>query len=123
MKERTATRIARIVALVCAGIVAAVILGFLLGLAVMLLWNWLMPDLFGLPRVSYWQAVGLLALCHLLFKSHISRPRSGSGGKRQRRFKERVREKLHEREAQSHADSEEGSEHDDGRQEGDLQTE
>jgi len=39
-----------------------------LGLAVMLLWNWLMPEIFGLPALSFLQAVGLTVLCHLLFK-------------------------------------------------------
>lgn len=34
---------------------------------VMLLWNWLMPALFGLPVLSFWQAAGLLVLCKLLF--------------------------------------------------------
>lgn len=33
----------------------------------MLLWNWLMPELFGLPSVSFWQAAGLLVLCKILF--------------------------------------------------------
>ena len=46
-------------------------LGFfaLAGWVVMLLWNWLMPDIFGLPTVSYWQAWGLLVLFWILFKS------------------------------------------------------
>lgn len=39
----------------------------LLGLLVMVLWNWLMPCLLGLPAVNYWQAVGLLLLCKILF--------------------------------------------------------
>ena len=37
------------------------------GGCVMLLWNWLMPTLFGLPAISFWQAVGLLLLCKILF--------------------------------------------------------
>lgn len=39
----------------------------LFGGCVMLLWNWLMPDLFGLPEISFWQAAGLLLLCKILF--------------------------------------------------------
>jgi hypothetical protein len=35
---------------------------FLFGFVVMLLWNWLMPELFGLKRIGYWQAWGLLLL-------------------------------------------------------------
>jgi hypothetical protein len=41
---------------------------FLCGWVVMLLWNWLMPDIFGLKRLTYWQAWGLLILSHILFK-------------------------------------------------------
>jgi hypothetical protein len=40
----------------------------LLGWVVMLLWNWLMPAVFGLPALSYWQAWGILVLCWILFK-------------------------------------------------------
>lgn len=39
----------------------------LFGWLVMLLWNWLMPDLFGLGEISFWQAAGLLVLCKILF--------------------------------------------------------
>ena len=42
-----------------------VIAGF--GQAVHQLWNLLMPQIFGLPEISFWQAVGLLALSWLLF--------------------------------------------------------
>ncbi len=31
------------------------------------LWNWLLPSLFGWPAVTFWQALGLLALCRILF--------------------------------------------------------
>lgn len=34
---------------------------------VMLLWNWLMPGIFGLPTIGFWQAAGLLLLCKILF--------------------------------------------------------
>lgn len=37
------------------------------GAVVMLLWNWLVPTLFGLHAVTFWQALGLLALCRILF--------------------------------------------------------
>ena len=33
----------------------------------MRLWNWLAPALFGLRTISFWQALGLLALCRILF--------------------------------------------------------
>ena len=48
------------------------------------LWNWLLPELFGWRQISFWQALGLLALCRILFgsfggggpqRSHSSRRR------------------------------------------------
>jgi len=37
------------------------------GQIVHLLWNWLLPNLFGWHPISFWQALGLLALCRILF--------------------------------------------------------
>lgn len=37
-----------------------------IGAIVMLLWNWLMPVIFGLPALSLWQALGLLVLMRIL---------------------------------------------------------
>ncbi len=34
---------------------------------VMSLWNWLMPPLFGLHAIRFWQAVGILVLSKILF--------------------------------------------------------
>jgi hypothetical protein len=31
------------------------------------LWNWLLPPLFGWRQVTFWQALGILALCRVLF--------------------------------------------------------
>jgi hypothetical protein len=36
---------------------------------VMALWNALLPALFGLPAIGFWQALGLLLLCKILFGS------------------------------------------------------
>jgi hypothetical protein len=43
------------------------IVAVLLGYPLMLLWNWLMPDLFNLPVISFWQAIGLNILSSILF--------------------------------------------------------
>ena len=37
------------------------------GEVVMRLWNWLLPPLFGFRQIAFWQALGLLALCRILF--------------------------------------------------------
>ena len=39
---------------------------------VMLLWNWVMVDLFGTPILNFWMAFGLRWLCFLLFKSKVT---------------------------------------------------
>ena len=57
------------------------------GAVVMLLWNWLVPAIIGWKLISFWQAVGLLALCRILFGGH---------GGAFRRFKDR-RRKMRER--------------------------
>lgn len=37
------------------------------GEIVLQLWNWLLPSLFGWREITFWQALGLLALCRILF--------------------------------------------------------
>jgi len=63
MDRRRAHRIAKMVALL------PVFLIVFAGLvwAVSALWNALMPDIFGLHAISYWQALGLMALSWILF--------------------------------------------------------
>ena len=39
------------------------------GAVIMLLWNWLMPLLFHITIITFWQAVGLALLARLLFGS------------------------------------------------------
>lgn len=51
------------------GILVLVILMF--GLPTMILWNWLMPILFNLPEVTFWQACGLQVLISLLLAPSI----------------------------------------------------
>ena len=38
-----------------------------MGGIVMLLWNAILPSLLNVSQIKYWQAVGLLALCRILF--------------------------------------------------------
>ncbi len=49
------------------GIIAAVAFAILFGFILMWLWNWLMPAIFGLGLITYWQAVGLFILAKILF--------------------------------------------------------
>ncbi|MBN2851722.1 MAG: hypothetical protein JXQ23_03190 [Clostridia bacterium] len=52
---------------IMAGILLACVFAFILGIGVMYLWNWLMPDIFGLGTIGYWQAFGLILLAKILF--------------------------------------------------------
>ena len=63
----------KIIGWVLTGVAAIAALALALGVPVMLLWNWLMPALFELPRITYWQSIGLLVLCHILFGGHAAR--------------------------------------------------
>jgi|SRR5579863_3339198 len=57
-------RLIWIAPLALVGIAAFIVIG---GQVVMQLWNWLLPSLFGWPHLTFWQALGLLALCRILF--------------------------------------------------------
>lgn len=59
------------------GIIAITGLAILLGFVLMWLWNGLMPELFGLPFISYWQAVGLFILAKILLGGCGGRSSSG----------------------------------------------
>lgn len=59
------TKIFAVIGLV---VVAAV----LMALPTMWLWNWLMPTIFGLIKIGFWQALGLNLLAGILFKSSSS---------------------------------------------------
>jgi hypothetical protein len=50
-----------------AGPLAGVLFVWIGGEVVMHLWNWLLPSLFGWRPVTFWQALGLLVLCRILF--------------------------------------------------------
>jgi len=55
-----------------------IILFAVAAVVMMLLWNALMPDIFGLPEISFWQSVGLGLLSSLLIRST---PSISKGGK------------------------------------------
>src|SRR5258708_38007870 len=65
-----------------------VILG---GELVMRLWNWLLPSLFGWRAITFWQALGILALCRILFGGFGHR-RSGPNFRRRMLMRERCRQ-------------------------------
>ncbi len=52
--------------------ILAAIVGLVFALPIMLLWDWLMPEIFGLKEITYFQAWGLFFLSTLLFKGSSS---------------------------------------------------
>ena len=44
----------------------------ILGFPLMILWNWLMPTIFYLDEITFWQALGLNALATILFKPPLN---------------------------------------------------
>ena len=56
--------------LITISIFAIILFG--LGFIVMLLWNWLMPVIFGLTTITIWQSFGLILLSSFLLRFKIS---------------------------------------------------
>ena len=48
-------------------ILGMVVFVFIGGELVLQLWNWLLPPLFGWRMLTFWQALGILLLCRILF--------------------------------------------------------
>ena len=70
MKEDSRRRIPKFVLFVVVAIAVY-------SVALMALWNWLVPTLFDLPRITYWQALGLLGLSRILFGGFRGRRKLG----------------------------------------------
>ncbi|UYN88795.1 MAG: hypothetical protein KIT08_06735 [Anaerolineales bacterium] len=84
MEQRIQFNIARgirIAIMVAIGATLFVLVG---GFVVSGLWNWLLPELFGWPLITFWQGLGLLALSRILFGG-IGGP--GGPGRRGRKGK------------------------------------
>ena len=103
---RDLTRMTKLMIIAPLAILVMVIFVFFGGETVMLLWNWLAPALFGLKEVTFWQALGLLALCRILFggfglsggASHRSRRRMFERWEQMTpEERERFRQRLHGR--------------------------
>jgi hypothetical protein len=74
-------RIVHIIKWVSFGIIGAGIFILLFSFLVRLIWNAVIPDIFGLPAITFWQACGLTFLVKILF-----------GGGRWKHFRD-IREK------------------------------
>jgi len=82
-----------IVGWIVLGTVAIVSMAILFGFVIMWLWNWLIPTLFGLTTISYWQAVGLFILAKILMGGCGG---SGKSSQARKRYKDRYNERCKE---------------------------
>lgn len=69
--------------------VAGIALIGLFGLVIMKLWNTLMPELFGLKTITYWQGWGLFLLSCIFFRRF-----GGGHGRTERRRKTQLRRHM-----------------------------
>ena len=86
------------------GILLFIVIG---GELVLQLWNWLLPPLFGWRQITFWQALGILLLCRILFGGLGMRTPARSNVRRRmeercahmtpeerERFRQRMRERF-----------------------------
>lgn len=66
-EARRGSKVMKILGMTFVGVILAAAFALVFGLVVKLLWNWLMPAIFGLETITYWQAFGIVLLAKLLF--------------------------------------------------------
>ena len=82
-------RVFAIIGMTIGGVILAMAMALLFGFVVMWLWNWLMPEIFGLTTISFWQAWGIVVLAHILFKSFPHNKTHSHDDRWKKRFKEK----------------------------------
>ncbi|HVI46599.1 MAG TPA: hypothetical protein VM802_17105 [Chitinophaga sp.] len=90
MGYQTTNRVFKKIGLVILGLAFFAFVIFL----TMSLWNWLIPEIFHGPVITYWQAFGLLLLGKLLFGWHGHSHGWGGGWRHKREWKEKLRERM-----------------------------
>lgn len=53
-------------------LIAVIIIGILCIFPIMWLWNWLVPELFNGPTITFWQTAGLYFLINLLIRTNVT---------------------------------------------------
>ncbi len=79
------------------GILALLLFIAIGGEVVLQLWNWLLPPILGWRQITFWQALGMLALCRILFGGFGSHGFSHSKRmtpEERQRFRQRMKERC-----------------------------
>jgi hypothetical protein len=101
------SRLRKLIWIAPLALIGMAVFAFIGGEIVKLLWNWLVPSLFGWRPIGFWEALGLLALCRILFGGFGLHGGSGRSNWRRRmrdrcenmtpeereRFRQRMRER------------------------------
>lgn len=87
-------RVFAIIGMAIGGVIIAGLMALLFGFVVMWLWNWLMPEIFALPMITFWQAWGLVVLSHILFKSFPQNKNHSHDDHWKKKFREKFNSKC-----------------------------
>jgi len=65
-------KLMKVLGLIAGGLGLVFIISLVLSLPILWLWNWLCPDLFALPEITWIQAWGLSLLTNMMFGGFAS---------------------------------------------------
>ena len=92
-RKRKLKKLIWIAPLAIVGMILFVTIG---GAIVMQLWNWLLPPLFGFRMIGFWQALGILVFCRILFGG-FGMSGSGRSHLRSRHVGDRIADRVVDR--------------------------
>ncbi len=82
---------------------------YLVALILSSLWNWLMPDLFNLPEISLWQALGIFILSKLIFTPGFGHGKEDQSPRRKKDWKDKFKSRMSQHTGFSHRAQDEDS--------------
>lgn len=87
----------KIAGMVIGGLGFFALTAFVVSLILSLLWNWLMPMIFGLPEISLLQAGGIFILSKMIFTPGFGKGKDHSKSQGSNKWKERFSKKMADR--------------------------
>lgn len=89
--QRRGVKVLRIIGMTFVGVIFAALFALVFGFLVKWLWNFIMPAVFGLGTITYWQAFAIVILSKLLFGGFHGHSREHNN-----HFSRRQRDKVHD---------------------------